>query len=65
MFVEQQQGLQLLPSVLQVVENLVYVKVFAPNYIILPIELKIGCDLILNLLRLDSKQELVQMYNNQ
>jgi hypothetical protein len=34
-------------------------KVFAPNYVTIPIELKVGNDPILNLLQLDSKQELV------
>jgi hypothetical protein len=39
------------------------VKGFAPNYVTIPTKLKVGCDPILNLLWLDSKEELVQMYN--
>jgi hypothetical protein len=37
----------------------------APSYVVIPIGLKVGCTPILNVLWLDSKQELVQMYSNQ
>jgi len=45
----------MLPPVLQVVENSIYVKVFTPSYIAIPTELKVGCIPILNVLRFDSK----------
>jgi hypothetical protein len=41
------------------------VKVFAQSYVDVPTGLKVGCVPILNMLQLDSKQELVQMYNTQ
>jgi hypothetical protein len=37
-----------------VIENLIYVKVFAPSYIV-PTRLKVGSVPILNMLKLDSK----------
>ncbi len=40
-------------------------KVFAPSYVIALIELEIGYALILNLLRLDSKRELIRMCGTQ
>ncbi len=43
-FVEQQQGSRLLPPILQIVENLVYVKVLTQNYVTVPTKLKVGCD---------------------
>jgi hypothetical protein len=54
-FVEQQQGPQLLPLILHVVENLIGVKVIAPSCVDVPPRLKIDYVPILNQLQLDSK----------
>ncbi len=64
-FIEQQQGPLLLPPIQHVVENLIGVKVFAPSCTSIPTGLKIDYNLVSNLLQLDSKQELVKMYNTQ
>jgi hypothetical protein len=64
-FIEQQHGPLLLPPIEHVVENLIDVKVFAPSCASIPTRLKIDYNLVSNLLQLDSKQELVKMYNTQ
>jgi hypothetical protein len=53
-FVEQQ-GLRLFPLILHAIENQIYVMVYTPSYVVVPIRFKVGCAPILNLLRLDSK----------
>jgi len=55
LFIEQQLGPLLLPSIMHVVENSIGVKVFAPSFVAIPIELKLDYVPILNRLWLDSK----------
>jgi hypothetical protein len=54
-FVEQQHILRLFPLVLHVVENYIDVKVFALGCVVVPIDVKIDCVPMLNMLWLDSK----------
>jgi hypothetical protein len=55
LFIEQQLGPLLLPLILHVVENSIGAKVFAPNWVAIPIGLEFDYAPILNQLWLDSK----------
>jgi hypothetical protein len=63
-FVGHQQVLSLLLLVLNEFENQISM-VFTLGYVVVGTSLKVDCAPILNLLRLDSKQEVVQMCSTQ